>query len=65
MALQLNVKIGQAIQVGPDVIVRVARRRGSEIKLIFETKVKPIRIVADGLGLEKFTTGLSGEQEKA
>ena len=63
--LTLDVKIGQAVQIGDVCVVKVRDKRGSRVKLVFFTAIAPIRLLADGLIPARFTTGISGEYRRA
>lgn len=58
-----DVKVGQAVEIGPDVVVRVDRKSGQWVRLaIFAMQhVTPIRLIVTGLIPQRFTTGITGE----
>lgn len=56
--LALNVKVGQAVQIGDVAVVKVQDKRGAMVKLVFATNIKPIRLLATGIIPRQFITGL-------
>lgn len=58
-----DVRVGQAVEIGPDVVVRVDRKSGQWVRLaIFAMQhVAPIRLIVTGIIPQRFTTGLTGE----
>lgn len=60
----VNVKIGEAVQIGDVACVGLLKRYGQQVKLAIATSVKhEIRLISTGIFPEKFTTGISGERQ--
>jgi hypothetical protein len=67
--LTLDVKVGQALQIGADdpqhgVVIKVEEKSGRRVQLAIATAMSPIRIIADGLFPSRFTTGISGHPRR-
>lgn len=56
--LSLSVRIGQAVQIGEEAVVRVEEKSGKMVKLVIATQHTPISILSDGLIPKRFCGGL-------
>lgn len=56
--LSLSVRLGQAVQIGEEAVVRVEDKSGKMVKLVIATPHKPIVILNDGLIPKRFCCGL-------
>lgn len=56
--LALDVKIGQAVQIGDAACIKVLGKNGQRVRLSVATAVMPIRILASGIIPQQFVAGI-------
>ncbi|WP_420354834.1 hypothetical protein [Bartonella choladocola] len=58
--LALTVRVGQAVQIGEEAVVRVEDKSGRRVKLVIATRHTPINIIDTGIIPARFVVGLKG-----
>lgn len=59
--LSWNVPIGQAVEIGGVVAIRVDEKMGRRVRLTIATALSPIRLIESGIIPDHYTIGISGE----
>jgi hypothetical protein len=59
----LDVKVGQAIQLGDQAVIKVAEKSGQRVRLVIATQLA-IELIATGIIPSRFTTGITGERQR-
>lgn len=57
--LALTVRVGQAVQIGEEAVVRVEDKSGRRVKLVIATRHTPINIIDTGIIPARFCCGLT------
>ncbi len=57
----LDVRVGQAVQLGDQAVVKVAEKSGQRVKLVIATHLA-IELIVTGIIPTRFSTGLTGER---
>lgn len=55
----MDVRVGQAVQLGDQAVVKVAEKSGQRVKLVIATHLA-IDLIATGIIPRAFSTGISG-----
>ena len=63
--LMLDVKIGQAVTIGKETLVKVADKRGRKVRLAIATSLSPIKLLPPGLDLTTYVEGIDGVRQPA
>lgn len=62
--LTLSVRMGQAVQIGEEAVVKVIDKSGRMVRLVIATHHSPVRLLADGIIPVRFTVGITGERQR-
>lgn len=62
--LTLDVRTGQAVQIGDAACIKIGYKSGARVKIAFATELK-VTLIPDGLIPARFTYGVSGEKRPA
>lgn len=62
-----SLRVGEAVQIGPDVVVRVEQKTGQFVSLAIAAMlhIAPIEIIPSGIIPARFTTGVTGQRKAA
>ena len=61
--ISLTVKVGQVVEVGDALAIKVVEKKGNRVGLVFATMLSPIRISPTGILPERYSCGIGGESQ--